>query len=117
MEINILTNGYKVISHGDVILYDTNSEMKLDIKTDSDFRFSVVMKFSKSEDGKRDFRMLTEENTIVFECYNFNPRGSGTVDPISIATVNGKEWLIHFWSYIMGDEGPRRVEYTLLEKE
>lgn len=116
MDINILTNGYKVISHGDIILYDADSEMQLDIKTDSDFQFSVVLKFRKNENGKRDFKMSTEGSTIVFECYNFNPMGSGTVNPISIATVNGKEWLIHFWSYIMGDEGPRRVEYTLLEK-
>ena len=117
MEINISTNGYKVISHGDIILYDTDSEMKLDIKKDSGFQFNIVIKFSKSEDGKRNFKTSTEGSTIVFECYNFNPMGSGTVDPISIATINGKEWLIHFWSYIMGDEGPRRVEYTLLEKE
>lgn len=115
MNITISTNGYNIVSHGDIILYDDNSEMKLDIETDNRFSFSVIFKFIK--DKEQGLKKEVDGNNIIFECINFDPLGTGTNLPISIATVGGKEWFLHFWCYVMGESGPRRIEYSILEKE
>lgn len=117
MEICISTNGYKVISHGDVLLYDGNSEMKMDVTADNNFKFTILIKFIQSENGKTGLDKKTDQNTLIFECTNFQTMGTGTTSPIPIATIDGKGWFLHFWAYKASDNSPRRVEYTILEKE
>ena len=114
MKITISTNEYKVVSYGDIILYNDNSEMKLDVETDDNFKFSIIFKFIK--DKEQNLKKHIDGNNIIFECINFAPLGTGTNSPISIATIGGKEWFLHFWCYVIGENGPRRIEYSILEK-
>ncbi len=119
MNFSISTNGYKVVSSGTVMLYDANSELKLCVVASEDFSFDVILRFIKTDDGKHELAKEIRGSTITFKCMNFsNALGTGTVKPLSIATVAGKELLLHFWSYLLGENNSaRKVEYTFLEKE
>lgn len=120
MNFNISTNGYKVVSHGTVILYDVDSELKISVEASEEFSFDVILQFIKTDSGKIEVKKeISNETIITFKCLNFeNNLGSGTAKPLPIATVAGKDLLLHFWSYLMGkNHSTRKVEYTFLEKE
>ena len=82
------------------------------------FEFSIILRFFEDKDNKdRDFRKEVNGNKIIYECVNFSSSGAGTCQPLSIATVAGKEWSMHFWASQPIEDGPRKVEYSILEKE
>ena len=118
MEIKLSNAGYNIISSGSVILYEAHSELKFSIKASEDFSFEIVLQFINDDKQERSLDKEVRDNTSYFKCANFeNTIGIGTVNPLPIATVAGKEWLLHFWSYTMGDNKVRKVSYTFFEKE
>lgn len=116
MQLNISTNGYKILSGGDILSYDVNSEVNFDIIADNGFKFSIVLKFLQEENKEQRLNKNVQNNTIIFECVNFNPLGTGTITPLSLATVDGKEWFFHFCVFSTSDKGPRRIIYNIFEK-
>lgn len=116
MQIDIFTDNYKIVDSGTVLLFNGNSDMKIELVTNSDFKFSIIIQFINDDQQNKALKKEVMENTIIFKCVNFNSMGTGTTEPISIATVDNKEWLIHLWSDITGNGGPRKVEYSILEK-
>lgn len=117
MEIKLSTNNHNILTSGIVFTHERSSDINIEVKADNGFSFTVVLKFSENNIKERDLKKEIIGNTIVFNCINFDSFGAGTTTPISLATVGGKEWFMHFWAYQMGDMGPRKVEYTILEKE
>lgn len=120
MKIEISTDGYKIVSSGSVFLFDSDSEIRLHVIASDNFKFNIVMRFDKSEVSESSINKEVKENTITFTCYGFNSSlGTGTVEPLSIATIAEKELLLHFWVYLMGtsQKSARKIEYTFLEKE
>ncbi len=116
MDITISTSGYKIIHTGIAILYEPNSELKITIAPGNKFVFNIILDFIKDDNEGQKLDSKVEGNTIFFNCTNFNnPLGTGTQNPLFIATISGKEWYFHFWSYFMGN-GVRKVEYTIFEK-
>ena len=116
MQSEIFTDNYKVVVSGTVLLFSGNSDMKINLKTDSNFEFSIILQFINDDKQNKSLKKEVMENTIIFKCLNFNSLGTGTTEPISIATVGNKEWFMHLWSNITGDGGPRKIEYSILEK-
>ncbi|HJB15536.1 MAG TPA: hypothetical protein IAA05_05770 [Candidatus Blautia excrementipullorum] len=116
MQLDISTNGYKVLSSGEILSYTTDSEVSFDIAAESGFTFSIVLKFLQEANKEQKLNKNIQNNTIIFECVNFSPLGTGTISPLSLATVSGKEWFFHFWVFSTSDKGPRRVVYSILEK-
>lgn len=118
MDFKISTSGYNVVSSGSVILYGADSELRLSVVASKTFSFEIILEFIKNDEKEQNLSKAVEENTITFKCINFNNSlGTGTVEPLSIATIGGKKLFLHFWSYLMGDASVRKVEYTFLEKE
>lgn len=119
MKFQISTNGYNVISSNTVILFDSNSELKISATAIDGFSFDVILRFIKNTEEEKNLHKAVSGNTITFECINFdNALGTGTVAPLLLATVEGKDIYMHFWVYLMGDSGKvRKVEYTFLVKE
>lgn len=118
MKFKITTNGYSVIDSGAFMLYDSGADAIFDIDTEREFRFRVILKFTK-DDNKDNYELSKDVsgNTIIFTCVNFtNQLGTGTIEPLSVATVGGKEVFMHFWSYLKA-ESVRKVEYTFLQQE
>lgn len=118
MKIKLSNAGYNIISSGSVILYEAHSELKFSIEASEDFSFEIVFQFINDDKKERSLDKEVRDNTIYFKCVNFeNALGVGTMNPLPIATVAGKEWFLHFWSYTMGDNNVRKVSYTFFEKE
>ena len=118
MEIKISNDNYKIISSGMVIMHKHDSELKFSIKASETFSFDLILKFVIDDKKERTLNKEVNDNKIIFECVNFKEQlGVGTTEPLSIATVSGKEVLFHFWSYSMGDRNTRKIEYTFFEKE
>ena len=118
MELCMSTNGYKVITSGSVLLLEKNAELEMHITADNGFNFDIVLKFIEDEDKKdRDVIKEVDGKKIIYKCINFSTSGVGTTKPLSIATVDKKEWFLHFWANQPIENGPRRVEYSILEKE
>ena len=120
MNLNISTSGYNVIRSGNAILYDENADLKFKITVGNGFRFNIILKFINDADKKQDLeKKISEDNTIIFICTNFNNTlGTGTKRPLPVATIAGKEWFLHLFVYGNDDkDAPKRVEYTILERE
>ena len=100
------------------MLFDSKADAIFDIDTERDFQFKVILKFTKDDnEEKYELSKDVSGDSIIFTCVNFtNPLGTGTIEPLSVATVGGKEVFMHFWSYLEA-EGVRKVEYTFLQKE
>ena len=117
MELNITTDGYKILKSGTIVAIDAQADINFELKAVDGFSFNVILRFIDDNNKEKMLDKEIVENTIIFKCYNFNKLGTGTTKAISLATVDGKEWLIHFWSYILGDGGPRKLEYSIFERE
>lgn len=67
---------------------------------------------------KKKLQLKAENALLKVECTNFNAVGTGTTEPIEIATIDGKKLFIHFWSYLLGGNEKkqriRKIEYTVL---
>lgn len=118
MDIKMSNDNYKIVSSGMVIMYKYDSELKFSIKASETFSFDLVLKFVTDENRERTLNKEVSDNKIILECVNFKEQqGVGTIVPLSIATVSGKDVLFHFWSYSMGNRDTRKIEYTFFEKE
>lgn len=118
MQLKISTNGYNVLASGTVIFYDIDSEMKLHVEVNPEFEFDMIFVFSK-DNKERSIEKKVQGNVVTLTCYNFNDQlGTGTVEPLDVATIGDKKLVLHFWTYVMGDKkAARKIEYTFLEKE
>lgn len=116
MKIKVEVDRYELIDSGVFYLYEKDAKTSFHITAEDGFSFHIVLKFtsdnSKSEHALK--RMVDEKtNTITFECINFNGQlGTGTINPLDIATVGGKTLCFHFWSYLPTGT-TRKIEYTI----
>ena len=117
MELKITTDGCKVLKSGSIISMSDKADINFELKSADGFAFSLILKFIDDDDENKKLEKEVFENTIVLKCYNFNKSGTGTTEAIPLATVDGKEWLIHFWSFFLGKKGPRKIEYSIFERE
>lgn len=120
MITNISTDNYNVLESNIVYLPDEHSDLILHFRFEENFEFDFKFIFkSDSEDTNSRLERKQNENILEAICVNFdNILGTGTSEPLSVATINGKQLYIHFWSFLLGNsEGKKRarkVEYTVL---
>lgn len=114
------TEGYEILENDTVLLPSKVSNLRLHFKFE-EFEFDFQMQFIVNEENPEEKLKLKIEGTLIrVECTNFNnPLGTGTIEPIEIATIDGKKLFIHFWSYLLGNnedkkQKTRRIEYTVL---
>ena len=116
MQINLSSGNYNIINSGQVFLFGEKEPFKIDVISDEDFRFSILLKFMKDNSGKIGMTQEHEENTIIYTCINFQDNGAGVVQPLKIATVGGKQLFFMFWSYLEGvpeKKQVRSIKYTI----
>ena len=112
----VRSGNYKVIEANSIILYDSNSDLRIKLKPRIDFSFTVIFYFINNGEGERDLEKITneEDQTITLKCINFEGLGAGTTEPVELATVGGKKVFIHFWVYVLSEKAnTRKVEYTV----
>ena len=117
MKFEITTNGYKVINSGIFMLYDGEADATFNVDAENGFKFRVILKFTKNKEDTYALSKDVSDDTIIFTCANFTSSlGTGTIEPLSVATIGGKEMYMHFWSSLKADN-VREVIYTFLQKE
>lgn len=112
------TGKYKIVLSGVAFLYDVTSKlsMKIDTENEKKFSFEIILEFTTDETNEKRVKKDVKGNTIYFTCLNFSDAlGTGTTKPIPVATVSGKELVLHFWAYTSDEM--RKIEYTFLMEE
>jgi len=104
--LKITTSGYEVIHSGIVHLHEPEVEFEI---SDLTFKF----RFKKGTDGTR-FDADIVDNVMVLTLFNFdNSLGQGKIDPVEIATLNGRKLYITFFVNTMEDN-VRQFNYTFM---
>lgn len=116
MQISISSGNYNIVDSGQVFLFGESHDLKIEVDTNKDFAFSMVFDFwnDGTEEIKIENKVVGQE--IVFDCYNFDDKGTGLSTPIEIAQIDGKKLFLSFWSYLEGKEDKQRVrsiKYTI----
>lgn len=114
MEIGLRSGGCDIIAHGETFLFGMNQDLVIDVRVQEDFLFSVTLRFETDSSGEQRIKPDASENEIVVSCMNFSDEGSGLLEPVKIAEVEGKALYLMFWSFVYGSgRKVRGVRYTL----
>ena len=120
MQINLSSGNYNIISSGQAFLFGEEEHFRIDVIADDGFQFALVMKFLKDSSEEMNVTQKIEKNTIFFTCSNFQDDGAGSVEPLKIATVGGKQIFLMFWSYLEGapeKKQARSIKYTIYSEK
>lgn len=116
MQVSISTDNYKIVDSQQVFLFSETSDLRIEIDTNENFTFSVVLLFAKDDSGIEKIESGFDKTTMFITCYNFSDSGTGLSEPANIATVKDKKIYLQFWSYVEGLEEKKRVrsvKYTI----
>lgn len=116
MITKISTEKYYIIESNMILLFYKDSDLTLHFKF-NEFSFDVKLIFNTNNSIEGGITKNVNGNKIEIICTNFNnPLGTGTIEPIDIATIDGKNLYIHFWSHLYmseKDSSVRKIEYTV----
>lgn len=116
MQINLSSGNYNIINSGQVFLFGEEAPFKINVICNDGFQFSLLLKFLKDNSEELNITQEVEGNTIIYTCSNFKDEGAGVVEPLKIATVDGKQLFFLFWSYLEGmpeKKQVRSIKYTI----
>ena len=116
MITNIGTDKYHIIESNMILLFEKDANLTLSFKFD-DFLFDIKLIFNTDDSIEGGITKNVNGNKIEIKCTNFNNSlGTGTIKPIDIAIIDGKNLYIHFWSHLYTSEkdaSVRKLEYTV----
>lgn len=115
MQVTLSSGNYQIMDSGQVFLF-RDENLKMTVDTEKGYVFTLNLKFLNIDmlDTRIDKKVLGDEMEI--QCINFGRLGTGLVEPMSIAKVDGKELLLMFWTNGEGNEKDtqvRSVKYTI----
>lgn len=117
MQVKLTSGDYDILDHGNVFLFDEESDLTLDLRFDSSFEVKLTIQFMTSSDGEQSIETKNEGNHIFMRCINFMDYGTGLNTPAQIAVFQEKRIYFIFWSYRLGrgngEKKARKVEYTI----
>ena len=116
MTVEKITSDYIVLESGTVQTFAKNSSMTFNFGFDNAFQMSIVIEFKQVENEKYKLENRIDGNKIIFTCYNFdNALGTGTTNPLSVATYKGKSIYFSFWVYALGQNAMKKIDYCLYQ--
>lgn len=117
MNITLSSKKLSIIDTGLVYLADADADLTLYFEVEEGHDLSLELTFIKDSSGTQAVNRSQSGNKIKYQCVNFSDTGTGTTEPVEVATVQGKTLYILFWSFLLGDmkekKRPRKVEYTV----
>lgn len=116
IEIKKSSTNYNIVDSGTIINFEKNDAIRFDLNFENTFKFAVELIFEDNENDEKklSFHVIDEENLVRFNCENFtNAMGTGTNEPIELATFQEKKVYFHFWVYSLGSGACKRVEYSV----
>lgn len=114
MRVEITTGDLKVVNSGTVLLKDKNSNLQLSLEADNGYKFAMEFLFKDTEREEYTLNSFIENDVLKIICTNFNNQlGTGSIEPLEIATIAGKKLFLHFWVFALSN-CTKKVEYNLL---
>lgn len=113
--MQIRYKGYVVREYGCMLLDEKDTEITIELEVDAE----IICRFLSDEmvTGPKT-ECAVEENKFIISCTNYNnPLGSGFQKLLPIGKVDGNGLYLMMWSYLLGDDKVRRIEYTLYEEQ
>ena len=106
---------YKIKEHGCILLDEKDTEIIFELEVDAE----IVCRFlSDDKNIGPKTECAVEGKKLIISCTNYNnPLGSGFQKMLPIGKVDGIGIYLMLWSYLLGDDNVRRVEYTLYEEK
>lgn len=115
--MNIYSGDYRVIESGSVIPFNGNYTTEFQLQLQTDFMIRLQISFEENG-GERDIIKKVDEDEMIVEykCVNFGS-GAGTIEPLDLATVEGKKVYIHLWAQRLSSKNnTRRIDYTIFSE-
>ena len=117
MQVKLTSGDYDILDHGNVYLFDEESDLTLNLSFDPSFEVKLTIQFMTSSDREQRIETKNEGTHIFMKCLNFMDNGTGLNIPAEIAVFGGKRIYLIFWSYLQGrgngKKKARKVEYTI----
>lgn len=114
MDFKLTSGNYDIVSTNRVFSYGKEEQLLISIKTDKEFNFSLNILFMTTEVKDSNNILIENENNILtIKLYNFNNAfGTGTKQPIEIATIDNRKMYLMLWSFLPA-ENVRLIDYTI----
>lgn len=119
MITEILSKNCVILDSNTVYLFEPYSDLTMHFESGSDeFNFNIKLIFKTDKDIEQSAERMVSGNEVAIRFTNFdNPLGSGTSNPLEIATINEKKLYMHIWVYGVGQKQNvtivRKIEYTV----
>jgi len=117
MKITASSGNLDIIDSRTVYLTDVQSDLTLNFNESTGGNISLEIRFVNDHSNEYTVKRSVDGNKISYECVNFADNGTGTIEPIELATFGEKQMYIMFWSFLQGDakgkKRVRKVDYTL----
>lgn len=119
MKVALSSDGYSIVSSGQVFLFGSDKDREIHVQADNGFEFGVILKFVTDDSERYRVDKSMDDNRITLTCVNFEDSGTGLSRPVRLARIDDKELFLMFWSYLEGaDHGKvRSVKYTIFMQE
>ena len=93
--MKVVSGNYLVVESGSVIPFSSSSNVEFILELSPDFSFTVKIE-CEDNGGEREMKkeVDVEKNIIIYKCINFD-LGAGTIEPLDLATVDGKKVFLH----------------------
>ncbi|WP_349667035.1 DUF6864 domain-containing function [Lacrimispora sp.] len=118
MKVEAKINNLIVVHTGFAIISDNTDRFSIMVTADNGFNFKLVMEFIDIKNSReQSFESKVNKNHILFICTNFNKAsGTGVLQPLDLATVDGKRLYIKFWVYALATVS-KKIEYVFMTEE
>lgn len=123
MKTELFSSKYRVLESGNAILYNQDASLKMVVEPGTGFRFMLEISFVDEKDKPRVMHkeVDVEKNEIRLICFNFDSGfGTGSTDPVEIATYNNKRIFLNIWTFLLGNRNgkhTRKIDYTFYIEE
>ncbi len=121
IDIQRSCGSYVILQSGVVITTNKNESLTLQLSLTNEegkspFSFSIQFLFEDKEGEDKKFYIKSDDarNLISITCINFNnPLGTGSTNPINIATYMNRSVSLQFFIYEVGQGIAKKIEYCL----
>ncbi|MBR0343418.1 MAG: hypothetical protein IJH64_14440 [Oscillospiraceae bacterium] len=120
--IKITSNDYEVVDSGIVFFFKNDYPMELKKRFNNGALVNIRIIVKDDETERQDLlvNVNQDESVVEYTCINFNNAfGTGTNEPVEVATIDDKKYFLHFWIYTLGDNENRvrKMEYTVWKEK
>lgn len=120
MEVKtVIESGNFEIIESNVIFMDSlQSEVLFHLAVNGKYFGDIRIRFISRKDESHSIKGGILNGEFTLDCINFNDSlGTGTPRPMELGMVEGKRLMMHLWSYLIGQDMVRKIEYSIFKEK